>query len=307
MIIWTKQKDGSWSYDYSVFDRWVELMMKLGVHKQINCYSMLPWNYELHYFDETKGEWTTVQAKPGEKMFGQIWTPFLKDFTAHLKSKGWEKITNIAMDERAPEEMMALLNYLKRTAPDMGVALADNHKSYKQFPMLKDVCVYIGSRFDEKDVAFRRKNNLVSTYYVCCGPAFPNTFTFSPPSESAYIGWHAVAAGFDGFLRWAYNSWDKDPMTDSRNHKFPSGDTYLIYLGGRSSIRFERLREGIQDAEKIRILREHLSLSPDAEAPAKLAKLNETVAIFSHAEWMENYTGILNNAKKVVEELSRKH
>jgi len=49
MIVWTKNADGSWSYDYTVFDRWVELMTGLGIDRTINCYSMLPWNNELHY------------------------------------------------------------------------------------------------------------------------------------------------------------------------------------------------------------------------------------------------------------------
>ena len=56
MIKWTLKKDGTWSYDYKVFDRVVETMMGLGINKMINCYSMVPWNCELHYFDEAKGE-----------------------------------------------------------------------------------------------------------------------------------------------------------------------------------------------------------------------------------------------------------
>ena len=35
MIFWVRHKDGNWSYDYTVFDRWVELMMELGVKKNL--------------------------------------------------------------------------------------------------------------------------------------------------------------------------------------------------------------------------------------------------------------------------------
>src|SRR5690606_20002385 len=49
MIVWTKHADGSWSYDYTVFDRWVNFMMDLGIQDMINCYSLLPWNNEIHY------------------------------------------------------------------------------------------------------------------------------------------------------------------------------------------------------------------------------------------------------------------
>ena len=36
MITWTKKLDGSWEYDYDIFDRWVEFMMSVGIDKQIN-------------------------------------------------------------------------------------------------------------------------------------------------------------------------------------------------------------------------------------------------------------------------------
>ena len=56
MIEWTLRKDGTWSYDYKVFGRWVEMMKGLGIDEMINCYSMVPWNCELEYMDESKGE-----------------------------------------------------------------------------------------------------------------------------------------------------------------------------------------------------------------------------------------------------------
>lgn len=80
-------------------------------------------------------------------------------------------------------------------------------------------------------------------------------FTFSDPAEAVYAGWYTAACGYDGFLRWAYNSWVEEPLTDSRFRTFPAGDTYIVYPGARSSVRFERLVEGIQDAEKISILK----------------------------------------------------
>ena len=96
MIKWTKHKDGSWSYDYAVFDRWVQFMLDLGINKYINCYSMVPWNCELEYFDEKAGEVITVKAEPNTPIFPVIWKPFLQDFKKHLEAKGWLKITNIA-------------------------------------------------------------------------------------------------------------------------------------------------------------------------------------------------------------------
>jgi hypothetical protein len=302
MIIWTRNADRSWTYNYAVFDRWVELMMQLGITKMINCYSMIPWNNELHYYDAVSGKYIDVSAKPGSKEFVEIWTSFLTDFRKHLKEKGWLEITNIAMDERSPEDMKATLELLQKIAPEFGVSLADNHKSYQQYPYLKDICISFGATFEASDLAYRKQNGLISTYYVCCSHKFPSVFTFSDPAEGAYIGWYAVAAGLDGFLHWSYNSWVENPVTDSRFRAFPAGDTYLVYPGGRSSIRFERLREGIQDAEKIRILREQLGSLPD-----KLNILNEAVAKFNIPGIPpEPCNEMLHQGKKILDELSRK-
>ncbi len=303
MIRWTKKSDGTWEYDYAIFDRWVDFMMGLGINKLINCYSLLPWNHEIHYLEEQTGDTINVSAKPGSNEFTELWTPFLTSFRDHLQDKGWLEFTNIAMDERSPEEMKIALELLEKVVPELGVALADNHKSYREYPMLKDICVAFGADFEEKDLAFRKEHGLISTYYVCCADEFPNIFTFSDPSEAVFMGWYTRAAGLDGYLHWSYNSWTENPLIDSRFRTWPAGDTYVIYPDGRSSIRFERAKEGIQDAEKIRILREQFTSASDTE---KLNVLNDAVARFNTKRPTETSCAeLVNYGKKILDELSR--
>jgi len=158
---------------------------------------------------------------------------------------------------------------------------------------------------DKEYLEYRQSKGYPSTYYVCCLDEFPNTFTFSPPADAVYLGWYAMAAGFDGLLRWSVTSWVKDPLTDSRFRRWPAGDTYMLYPGARSSIRFERLIEGIQDAEEIRILREAFEKSGTAEARQKLELLNETVTLFNILERPVDTNALLNHGKKILAELSR--
>jgi hypothetical protein len=267
---------------------------------------MVPWGNELYYFDQKSGEEVKVKAEPGTKEYAEFWVPFLMDFTEHLDQKGWRDITRIAMDERGPSEMQAMLKLLEDTAPRMGVALADNHKSYKLYPdQLMDLCVSRGASIEPADLQYRKSMGYISTWYVCCGHRFPNVFTFSAPAEGSFIGWYTAASGFDGFLRWAYNSWVKEPLTDSRFRKWPAGDTYIVYPGGRSSIRFERLKEGIQDFEKIRLLKEEFETAGTAEAGKKLNRLNETLKDFNIHKRPDDLESLLNRGKKLLEELSR--
>lgn len=255
MIGWTLHADGKWSYDYTIFDRWVELMLSLGIDKMINCYSMVPWNCELEYYDEASGEVVTIVAEPGTTAFTAMWRPFLIDFKAHLSHKGWLAMTNIAMDERAPEAMDAAVELLAECAPEMGFAIADMHHSYRRYLNMRDVCVAQEQPADNADILSRREQGFTTTFYVCCNPQFPNTFTSSHPFEAELLGWYGLASDYDGMLRWAYNSWPGDPAHDSRYGNWRSGDTYLIYPYARSSVRFERLVDGIEAAEKVRTLR----------------------------------------------------
>ena len=302
MIKWTKKKNGKWEYDFQIFDQWVTFMMELGIKNQISCYSMVPWGNEFYFFDEKEGSEVKVKAAPGTKEYEELWKPFLSSFYAHLKDKGWNTITQIAMDERKPEEMKAMIGLLKKYAPEFGIAFADNHKSYKQYPeILQDLSVGFAADIEMQDLESRKSKGQISTHYVCCADPFPNVFTFSEPSEGVFIGWYSIAAGYDGFLRWAYNSWVVSPLTDSRFRTWPAGDTYMVYPDNRSSIRMETLREGIQDAEKIRIIREALQKKGRKK---ELQKLNDLLGTFVIKEKPKNLEEQVKSGQSYLNQLA---
>ena len=308
MVSWVKKENGSWEFDYTLFDNWVEFMMSFGIDKQINAYSLLPWTSEVMYLDEASGSYVTVEVEPGSEEYVELWSPFIVDFRAHLEEKGWNTITNLAMDESKGDKMQLMLTMMEKLAPEFGIAFADDQKAYKLYPdHIKDLCVSYAAIIDEPDLEYRRSKGYPSTFYVCCRDPFPNTFTFSPPSEAVFIGWYTVAAGFDGFLRWSYYAWVEDPLRDSRFRQWPAGDTYLVYPDARSSIRFERLIDGIQDAEKIRILREEFAAAGTEESLQRLELLNTTVAQFNLLEKPKDTNALVNHGKRILEELSRKN
>ncbi len=258
MITKMKMIDGGWKYDYTVFDRWVEFMMGLGIDGQIDCYTLVPWHYRFDYFDQASNSVKYVHCTPGDAAYSELLLPFMTDFAKHLKEKGWFSRTCIAMDERPMEQQQAAYNLLHRADPNYKTAGAFNYFP-KEVTNIHDASVIYGyDLIDGKILENRRKAGQFVTFYTCCGPFRPNTFTFSPLGESAYIGWYSAAAGYDGYLRWAYNSWCKSPNQDSRFGSWPSGDCYLAYPEGES-MRMKQLVRGIQDYEKIRILKSGLN------------------------------------------------
>ena len=273
MIFRMKNLDGSWTFDYTIFDKWVDFMLNdVGIDGTISCYTMIPWALRFDYFDQATNRVLFIEAKPGDAAYADYWGVFLKDFSRHLREKGWFDRTAISMDERPMEAMKEAIKVIKAADPQFKITLAGSYHKEIQSDLYY-LSISYGNKFPEDVKAERTRKGQISTVYTCCAEAFPNTFTFSDPAEATWTILHAVAAGYDGYLRWSVNSWTKDPLRDSRFRTWAAGDTYSLYPG-RSSIRFERLVEGIQNAEKIRILRGELKGS-------RLAKLNETVAMFT--------------------------
>ena len=279
MIGKTKSIDGQWFYDYTVFDRWVEFMMSLGIDRQIDCYTLLPWHYRFDYYDQASNSVRYVHCQPSDQAYEDFLLPFLRDFAAHLKSKGWFSRTCIAMDERPTDQLKAAYALVKKA--DAGYRMEGAYNYFPEFYSdVHDISVaYNNPIISAEAIAERRQAGQPVTFYTCCGPDRPNTFTFSPPAESAYMGWHAAAVGYDGYLRWAYNSWVENPCVDGRFRTWPSGDCFLVYPDG-TSIRMERLVEGIQAFEKIRLLRERYSDEiEDILAPFRATSMSSDVDV----------------------------
>ena len=305
MIYWYRYDNDEWKYDYSRFDKWVEFMMSLGVDKQINCYGMLPWgkctlDYQDMRSDAKDNRNRKISTTPQEDKYEKVWGPFLRDFSAHLREKGWLHITNMAIDERKPEDMDVAAAMIKKYAPELGFAMADNHDSYKRYSNMRDVCVgQKHSVMAQEEIASRRANGDVSTFYVCCSTLFPNAFTNSQPYESELLCLYAVAHDYDGMLRWAYNSWPARPEYDSRFRYWASGDTYIVYPGARSSVRFERLVDGVELYEKVHTLRAKYADKPEVLVPveaelAKMRALNLNDASYDWRPFLAEINALVN-------------
>lgn len=299
MIKWIKKKDGTWAYDYTIFDRWVKFMMSFGIDKLINCYTTVPWNNKFYYYDETTGRDTLLIAKSGTPEYEAHWRPMLTHFVKHLKRKGWYNKTAIAMDERPLEDMQKVIAFVRSVDKDFKLSLAGSYHAEIEKDIY-DYCIASAESFDPAIMDKRIIARLPTTYYTCCVEGYPNTFTFSPTAESAWLGWYAANKKFNGYLRWAYNCWPQKPLQDSRFSSWSAGDTYFVYPGGGSSIRFERLIEGIQDYEKINILKEQFIKNNEQD---KLQRIEAVVNEFnlealqqkSAAEMLETAKEVLNS------------
>lgn len=256
MVKWTKLSNGTWYFDYSDFDRYVQELFSLGIDKQINCFSIVGWNKTINYYDAATESEKNLNYLIGSTDFNNLWNIFLTDFRSHLQQKGWFEKVVLYMDEIKNEEMRAVINLIKGHDKAWKIGLAGGETTLDIENSLYDYSTILG--FNRKST-----NNTIATYYTSCAQTQPNNYVTveNNPAEMTWLGWYASSKGYNGFLRWALDYWQSNDPMNAQDGANSSGDFSFIYRSDNtanakpvSSIRFEMLREGIQDYEKIRIL-----------------------------------------------------
>jgi hypothetical protein len=305
MIEWIKRPNGSWKFDYSIFDQYVQLAIKAGIDKAITVYTPLPWGERFRYLDEANGNYIYERWLPESGVYKDNWNSFLTDLKLHLEKKGWLGKTYIGINENAMEQTLAAIKVVKNHSRNWKITYAgDWHPELDS--LLDDYsCVY-GKEPGLNEVRKRTAGKQTSTFYVCCTPAKPNTFVFSPPVEGRWLGWYTMAHGYDGFLRWAYDAWPADPVRDARHILWPAGDCYMTYPGGASGVHFEKMREGIVDYEKLKILRKKAAASANIMVMNKSRDLEQLLQTMNTEKDFisDNLRAALEKGKKLVNELS---
>ncbi len=269
MVKWTQKKDGSFTFDYTDLDYFVELNAQCGIDGSIMAFSIADWANRVTYYSERSGRVTSETLTPGSDRWTKVWTAFLTDFMAHAKEKGWFDRVYMAMDERPADVVEAVLDLVESVKDENGqsfkTALAvftfDTEYLFDRVTDLSLAFAMDPARLDAI-TAHRRELGLTTTLYTC---GAQNSALSNPPIESVYTLWYAAQRGADGFLRWALDAFNADPLNHSDHRLFAAGDIYLIYPDlkdaenptAHSSARFEKLSEGVRDVTKYRWLAEN--------------------------------------------------
>lgn len=278
MVQW--RYDGKqWRFDYRRFDRYVQTALAAGLGPDITAYSLLTFRgpQRITYFDTRTGAIVTRRMKAGDPFWTAAWTAFLTDFSAHLKQRGWFDHTWLAFDERPADVLAPVMALLKRVAPDFlartqMAGTAEVSADARNLSLGLDSLNGVSNAWIEA----RHARGDITTFYVWAGDKHPNTLTYSPAVESRMMGWIVAYRHLDGYLHWAWNDWTVDPFRDPV-YAFSQGDEYLIYpgkAGPLSSIRWELLRDGIEDATLVRMARERYAGDPRLARALQLATRN---------------------------------
>jgi hypothetical protein len=309
MIKWKKSVDSSWNYDFSIFDQFVDSLMKWGIGEQINCHSPVGWNSDdIPYWDEILNKEIILNAPIGSLEYNARWNDFLSVFKDHLDSRGWFGKALLYLDEIPENKLNAVINMIKNNNPAWKIGMAGFHQpSQGTIAGVYDLSLMYNVPFGNID------HYKVNTFYFSCNPPFPNNFIASDAKAAGntFIGWYAQSKNITGFLRWAFDDWIENTPEEMRIGAHTSGDFCLIYRSSNkndmdilSSIRLELIREGIQDFEKIRLLKEMLSLSSEPDDAYALKLLGQKLDEFKTAiADPENITSLVISGQKLIQDI----
>ncbi|GAA3611493.1 DUF4091 domain-containing protein [Flavivirga amylovorans] len=286
MVKWTRKTDGTWAYDFTVFDKYVTTLMSWGITKQISCFSPVGWNETtIPFWDEATRTTIDLNAPLGSETYETRWGDFLTAFKMHLDSKGWFHKTVLYLDEVSEEKLSHVVAVVHGNHADWKLGIAYSHR----LPDSVKANFYDVSGILEDASSMGITNNKIATFYTSCTQKKPNNYVTPENNlaEMTWMSWHAQNEGYNGYLRWAYDFWRLTDPFDARDGNNTAGDFSMIYRSSNNtpidflpSLRLIMLREGIQDYEKLKRIKTILKKTSEPRHIETLKELDSIVGKF---------------------------
>ena len=256
--------DGKLKFDFSRFDRWAEVFWNTGRMDLLETgfvarFGEGGWSSReivLRDFRVEKESTGQVIRVPGKEFLPQF-LPVLED---HLREKGWlDKTVFHIADEPSNHNVMSwreASQFVHEHAPALKrVDAIETTHCFDTLEIWVPKLDYLATWYDTYEKA-RRQGNEVWFYTVGIFQkgSLPNKTVDVPLIESRILHWLNYRFGLKGYLHWGFNYWTDDPYNAPGKHR---GDGWHVYPkkdGLINSLRWEQMRNGIQDYEYLWML-----------------------------------------------------
>ncbi len=269
LIICKRAANGDLKFDFSRFDKWADIFWDTGRMDLLETgfvarFGEGGWSSrEIILRDfraqmESNGKRITV---PGKEFLPQ----FLPALENHLREKGWlEKTVFHIADEPSNHNVMSwrqASDYVHRYAPS--IRRIDAIETTHCFDRLEIWVPKLDHLATWHDVFKRAQSRGYELWFYTVGifqkGSYPNKTVDVPLIESRILHWLNYRFGLKGYLHWGFNRWTDDPFAAPGTHR---GDGWHVYPkkdGLINSLRWEQMRNGIQDYEYLYMLEDKIS------------------------------------------------
>jgi Glycoside hydrolase 123, catalytic domain len=279
--------------DFTQFDRAAERWLD-GAHFntfRLRLMGMGGGTFHNRHLGELEG------FKEGTPEYARLFHDYLSQIEAHLQERGWlPKAYAYWFDEPKPRDFQFVVEGMQRlhaAAPDIKRMLTIQPEP----PLLGNVDIWCGltPKWTPELVSERRQAGDEVWWYICCGPHAPyiTEFIDHPGTELRLWPWQSWQYGVQGILIWATTYWTspaafpapklQDPWTDPMSYRsgygekpgqigyWGNGDGRFLYPPRRgpaargqpcldgpvNSVRWENLRDGMEDYEYLWLLQQN--------------------------------------------------
>jgi hypothetical protein len=269
LITYKQAADGNMKFDFSRFDKWADTFWETGRMDLLETgfvarFGEGGWSSnEILLRDfrvqmESTGKRITV---PGKEFLPQ----FLPALENHLRKKAWlEKTVFHIADEPSNHNVMSWRDaseFVHQYAPALRRmdAIETTH-CFDRLEIWVPKLDHLATWYE----AFKRAQNQgYELWFYTVGifqkGSYPNKTVDVPLIESRILHWLNYRFGLKGYLHWGFNHWTDDPFTAPGRHR---GDGWHVYPkkdGLINSLRWEQMRNGIQDYEYLWMLEDKIS------------------------------------------------
>lgn len=270
-LVDVKKENGTYSFNFDKFRRWVALAKKVGIKYFEISHLFSQWGAFAapKVMAEVDGEYKRIFGWETEAA-GEEYTEFLHTFLPELidvvEELGIKDVTVFHVSDEPSEEQIESYTKAKNVIADIlkDFTIIDALSDYEFFekgfikqpiPSTSHIEEFIEKGFENR-----------WTYY-CCGQGedMSNRFFSMPLSATRILGTQLYIHEIKGFLQWGFNFYNSAKslrhispyeVTDA-DCAFPSGDSFLVYPyenGAIMSVRGEVIFESLQDMRAMQLL-----------------------------------------------------
>lgn len=315
----SKPANGAFKFDFRRFDDIAQVFWDTGKMDYLETGELAKFKddwfsteillKDLKVADDETGKMTTV---PGKEVVPSL----LAALENHLRQKGWlDKTLFHIKDEPSLHNALAwrgMSSYVHQYAPSL-----KRIDAIETTYLLEDIEVAVpkldafGTWFQSYDQA--RQNGTEIWFYtvgIYQGTRYPNKTIDMPLIDNRILHWLNYRFDATGFLHWGWNQWTDDPYHNVGQHIGDAWHVYPVRDGVVNSLRWEEMRNGIQDYEyfwmlenRIRTLKDSLGTSVSWIDPRQRGKEIATPVAPTLSEHTRDPHVLENAKRKVIMEL----
>jgi len=269
LITCKQAADGKLKFDFSRFDKWAETFWETGRMDLLETgfvarFGEGGWSSkeillrDFRVQTESTGKRVTL---PGKEFLPQ----FLPAFENYLREKGWlDKTVFHIADEPSNHNVMSwreASEFVHKYAPALRRmdAIETTHcldRLEIWIPKLDHLATWY-------DVFKKAQNQGYELWFYTVGifqkGSYPNKTVDVPLIESRILHWLNYRFRLKGYLHWGFNHWTDDPFEAPGQHRGDGWHVYPKKNGLINSLRWEQMRNGIQDYEYLWMLEDKIS------------------------------------------------